>query len=139
MPNSAINERNARILNFQDQTLNNYNLLYTTVETENKRIQSSFDKMLESHSADGQKSKYMNQSGDIIWTIYKYLFWLYYICITILAILLYYQPFSIYLKIAIILLMYGFPFYIYMAEEWTYVMSEYLWYILLSQVYTNGF
>lgn len=137
--NAAVTERNARILKFQEQTLNNYNLLYTTVDTENKRISKSFNKMLDAHLADGQKSKYMNQSGDIILKIYGYLFWIYYICIIILTILLYFQPFSIYLKVFIVLLMFGFPFYIYHIEEWIYVYSDYIWHILVSQVYSNGF
>jgi hypothetical protein len=136
---NIIGERTQKITDFQSQVLVNYNLLLNTVKTENKRISDSYDKVFNERSADGQKSKYMNQSGDMIWKIYGYLFWVYYITITILSILLYFQPFSIYLKILIIIIMYGFPFYIYPAEEWLYVMTDYIWHILLSQVYSNGF
>ena len=136
---NIIGERTQKITNFQSQVLDNYNLLLNTVKTENERILASYDKVFNERSADSQKAKYMNQSGDMIWKIYGYLFWVYYIFIIVLSILLYFQPFSIYLKIVIILLMFGFPFYIYVVEEWLYVMTDYLWHILLSQVYSNGF
>ena len=134
-----VKDRNKNVTNLQNQTLINYQVMLQTVRSENKRLINANDKIINEHSADGQKSKYMKQSGDIIWTIYKYSFWVYMVCITILAVLIYLQPYSIYFKIVLILLMYGFPFYIYPTELYLYKLFEFLWSILLSQIYSNGF
>lgn len=128
-----------KIKTFQIQTLNNYTTLYNKVKAENDRLENTYNKIKNEHSADAQKSKYVGLSQQILTNIYMYSFWIYIVLACILCVLIYYKPLSPIMKAGIIIAILGFPFYIYPLENVTYIVCIYLYNIMVSTVYNNGY
>jgi hypothetical protein len=128
-----------KIKTFQLQTLNNYTTLYNKVKAENDRLEKTYNKIKNEHSADAQKSKYIGLSQQILTNIYMYSFWIYIVLACVLCVLIYYKPLSPIMKAVIIIAILGFPFYIYPLENATYIISIYLYNIMVSTVYNNGY
>jgi hypothetical protein len=128
-----------KIKTFQLQTLNNYTTLYNKVKTENDRLENTYNKIKNEHSADAQKSKYIGLSQQILTNIYMYSFWIYIVLACVLCVLIYYKPLSPIMKAVIIIAILGLPFYIYPLENATYIISIYLYNIIVSTVYNNGY
>jgi hypothetical protein len=125
---------------YQIQLLNNYQKLLDTVTKENNIIKSTYVNGVTVNSADGQQSKYVYQSSNILNTINFYGVWIYLVLAVILcAVIFIRQPFSIYLKIPLFIIILTYPYYIYPLEEWSYIISVYVWDVLLSVVYSNGY
>ena len=129
----------AQLLTFQTQMMNNYTILYNKVHSENDRIEKTYDKIKNEHSANAQKSKYVELSERILKNVYMYSFAIYVILSIVLCILIYYKPFSLTIKIILFAVILGFPFYIFFIENITYKISIYLYNVMLSTVYTNGY
>lgn len=130
----------SRIKSYQTQVLNNYNALYDKVKAENDRIQQTYEKRFNDHSADAQQSKYVDLSQKILKTVYDYAFWIY----IALSIVLYFfiwtkSGYSIPIKIILLIVIFGFPYYIYFLENIIYSYSLYMYYVIVSLVYNNGF
>jgi lipopolysaccharide export LptBFGC system permease protein LptF len=128
-----------KIRTFQMQTLNNYTTLYNKVKAENDRLENTYNKIKNEHSADAQKSKYIGLSEQILKTVYTYAFWIYMILAVVLCILIYNKPLSPMMKTILIIVIIGFPFYIYLIENVTYTVCIYLYNIMVSTVYNNGY
>ena len=128
-----------KIKTYQTQTLNNYSTLHNKVKSENERIEKTFNKIKNEHSADAQKSKYVTLSEEILKGIYTYSFWIYIILSIVLFILLFNRPLSILTKTMLFIVIFGFPFYIYYLENITYIICIYLYNIMVSTVYNNGY
>lgn len=125
---------------YQIQILNNYQQLLDTVTKENNIIKSTYIDGITVNSADGQQSKYVYQSSNILKTINYYGVWIYLVLAVILCVVIYFrQSFSIFLKIPLFFLILTYPYYIYPLEEWSYIISVYVWDVLLSVVYSNGY
>lgn len=137
--NQVASKTDSQLLSFQIQILNNYTTLYDKVKAENDRIQKTYDKIKNEHSADSQKSKYVELSKIIIKNIYTYSLIIYMILALVLCVLIYYKPFSLTTKILLFVIILGFPFYIFFLENVIYKISIYLCNIALSTVYTNGY
>ena len=128
------------MLTFQQQVLRNYTLLYDKVKTENDRIKNTYDVMKNANSASGQKSKYVNQSTQILQKIYDVLFWIYLVVAVGLSVVIYmYSKQGIYMKVFLILLVLLFPFYIYPLEIFVFEILRYLYSLVLSVVYVNNY
>ena len=128
------------MLSFQQQVLRNYTLLYDKVKTENDRIKNTYDVMKNANSASGQKSKYVNQSTQILQKIYDVLFWIYLVVAVGLSVVIYmYSKQGIYMKVFLILLVLLFPFYIYPLEIFVFEILRYLYSLVLSVVYVNNY
>ena len=128
-----------QLLAYQIQISNNYTTLYNKVQSENDRIQKTHDKIKNEHSADSQKSKYVELSEIILKKVYMYSFVIYMILSLVLCVLIYYKPFSFTIKIVLVIIILGFPFYIFFLENVIYKISMYLYNFALSTVYTNGY
>jgi ABC-type multidrug transport system fused ATPase/permease subunit len=128
-----------KIKTYQTQTLNNYTTLHNKIKSENERIEKTFNKIKNEHSADAQKAKYVTLSEQILKSIYTYSFWIYIILSIILFILLFYRPLSTFTKAMLFIVIFGFPFYIYYLENITYIICIYLYNIMVSTVYNNGY
>lgn len=137
--NTVANMTDPKLLAFQIQILNNYTTLHNKVKTENDRIDKTYDKIKNEHSADSQKSKYVELSQKILKNIYLYSLVIYMVLSLVLCVLIYYKPFTLTMKIAFIVIILGFPFYIFFLENITYKISIYLYNLTLSTVYTNGY
>jgi hypothetical protein len=125
---------------FQTQVLRNYTLLYDKVKTENDRIKKTYDVMQNANSASGQKSKYVNQSTQILQKIYNVLFWIYLVVAVGLSVVIYmYSKQGLYMKVFLILLVLLFPFYIYPLEIFVFEILRYLYSLVLSVVYVNNY
>jgi hypothetical protein len=133
------NNTDSKIRTFQLQTLHNYTTLYNKVKAENDRLENTYNKINNEHSADAQKSKYIGLSEQILKTIYTYSFWVYILLAIVLCVLIYYKPFSLVIKTVFIIIIIGFPFYIYFIENLTYSICIYLYNIMVSTVYNNGY
>jgi hypothetical protein len=128
------------MLSFQKQVLRNYTLLYDKVKTENDRIKKTYDVMQNANSASGQKSKYVNQSTQILQKIYNVLFWIYLVVAVGLSVVIYmYSKQGLYMKVFLILLVLLFPFYIYPLEIFVFEIIRYLYSLVLSVVYVNNY
>lgn len=128
-----------KIRTFQLQTLNNYTTLFNKVKAENDRLENTYNKIKNEHSADAQKSRYVGLSEQILKTIYTYSFWIYILLAVVLCVLIYYKPLSPIMKAGIIVAILGFPFYIFPLENATYILCIYLYNIMVSTVYNNGY
>lgn len=128
-----------KIKTFQIQTLNNYTTLFNKAKAENDRLEYTYNKIKNEHSADAQKSKYVGLSQQILTNIYMYSFWIYILLALVLCVLIYNKPLSPIMKAGIIVAILGFPFYIYPLENATYLISIYLYNIIVSTVYNNGY
>jgi len=128
------------MLSFQKQVLINYTLLYDKVKAENDRITKTYDVMQNANSASGQKSKYVNQSTQILQKIYYVLFWIYLVVAVGLSVVIYmYSKQGLYMKVFLILLVLLFPFYIYPLEIFVFEILRYLYSLVLSVVYVNNY
>ena len=136
---TVANITDPQLLAYQIQILNNYTTLYNKVQSENDRIQKTYDKIKNEHSADSQKSKYVELSEIILKKVYMYSFVIYMILSLVLCVLIYYKPFSLTIKIVLVIVILGFPFYIFFLENVIYQISMYLYNIMVSTVYTNGY
>lgn len=136
----ATTQLGTHMLTFQQQVLRNYTLLYDKVKTENDRIKNTYDVMKNANSASGQKSKYVNQSTQILQKIYDVLFWIYLVVAVGLSAVIYmYSKQGIYMKVFLILLVLLFPFYIYPLEIFVFEILRYLYSLVLSVVYVNNY
>ena len=134
------NDRENSIINFQQQVYNNYSLLYDKVKTENTQIENAFDGIKNVNSANGQKSKYVYQSTQILQRIYEVLFWIYLVLAIGLSVVIYmFSKQSLYMKIFFILVVVLFPFYIYPLERYMFEILRYLYSLVLSVVYVNNY
>lgn len=124
---------------FDIDVLDTYTTLYNKVKDENDRLSMTNDKTKNDHSADAQKSKYVELSQEIIKNVYNYAFWIYMVLAVILFVFVYKKPFSNLVKILLFVVIFGFPFYIYILENLTYKICIYLYNVMLSTVYTNGY
>jgi len=129
----------SQVKTFQTQTLNNYRTLYDKVKAENDRIENTYNKIQNEHSADVQKSKYVNLSEAIIKNVYTYSFWIYMVLAIVLCVFVYNHDFSNIIKVVLFIVILGFPFYIYFLENLTYTVSIYLYNIIISISYNNGY
>jgi hypothetical protein len=128
------------MLSFQKQVLINYTLLYDKVKAENDRITKTYDVIKNANSASGQKSKYVNQSTQILQKIYYVLFWIYLVVAVGLSVVIYmYSKQGLYMKVFLILLVLLFPFYIYPLEIFVFEILRYLYSLVLSVVYVNNY
>jgi hypothetical protein len=128
-----------KIRTFQIQTLNNYTTLFNKAKAENDRLENTYNKIENEHSADAQKSRYVGLSEQILKTIYTYSFWIYIFLSLILCVLIYYKPLSPIMKTFLVIVIFGFPFYIFPLENATYIICIYLYNIMVSTVYNNGY
>ena len=136
----ATTQLGTHMLTFQQQVLRNYTLLYDKVKTENDRIKNTYDVMKNANSASGQKSKYVNQSTQILQKIYNVLFWIYLVLAVGLSVVIYmYSKQGLYMKVFLILLVLLFPFYIYPLEIFVFEILRYLYSLVLSVVYVNNY
>ena len=118
----------------------NYSMLLDKVTKENKQLNNLFDYMKNQSSADGQKSKYVNQSTQILEKIYNVLFWIYLVVAVGLSVVIYmYSKQGIYMKVFSILLVLLFPYYIYPLENFVFEIMRYLYSLVLSVVYVNNY
>jgi len=136
---SLISTTDPQIKTFQTQTLNNYTTLYNTVKAENDRLENTYNKIKNEHSADAQKARYVGLSEQILKTVYTYSFWIYILLSLALCVLIYYKPLSPMMKTVLFIVIIGFPFYIYPLENLTYSICIYLYNIMVSTVYNNGY
>ena len=128
-----------KIKTFQIQTLNNYTTLYNKAKSENDRLEKTYNKIKNEHSADAQKSKYVGLSQQILTNVYSYSFVIYILLSLVLFVQIYYKPFSPIMKAVLFIVIFGFPFYIYPLENLTYIICIYLYNIMVSTVYNNGY
>jgi short subunit fatty acids transporter len=132
--------RESSMIQYQKQVLTNYTMLLDKVTKENKQLANSFDYMKNQSSADGQKSKYVNQSTQILEKIYNVLFWIYLVVAVGLSVVIYmYSKQGIYMKVFFILLVLLFPYYIYPLENFVFEIMRYLYSLMLSVVYVNNY
>jgi short subunit fatty acids transporter len=132
--------RESSMIQYQNQVLTNYTMLLDKVKKENKQLANSFDYMKNQSSADGQKSKYVNQSTQILEKIYNVLFWIYLVVAVGLSVVIYmYSKQGIYMKVFFILLVLLFPYYIYPLENFVFEIMRYLYSLVLSVVYVNNY
>jgi hypothetical protein len=132
--------REISMIQYQTQVLNNYTMLLDKVTKENEQLANSFDYMKNQSSADGQKSKYVNQSTQILEKIYNVLFWIYLVVAVGLSVVIYmYSKQGIYMKVFFILLVLLFPYYIYPLENFVFEIMRYLYSLVLSVVYVNNY
>ena len=97
--------RESSMIQYQKQVLTNYTMLLDKVKKENIQLANTFDYMKNQSSADGQKSKYVNQSTQILEKIYNVLFWIYLVVAVGLSVVIYmYSKPGIYMKVFFILL-----------------------------------
>jgi hypothetical protein len=129
----------AKIKTYQTQTLNNYTTLFNKVKAENDRLENTYNKIKNEHSADAQKSKYVGLSQKILTNVYMYSFSIYILLSIVLCVLIYNKPLSPMMKTFLIIAILGFPFYIYPLENASYIISIYLYNIIVSTVYNNGY
>lgn len=134
MPNTDL-----KIKTYQEQVLKNYAALLDKVNDENDRLKITFDKNKNNHSADAQHSKYVTLSQQILKTVYTYSFWIYMVLSVVLAIFIYYKPFSIFMKLFFFAIIFVFPYYIFYIQNLIYTIVMYLYHIVRSKVYNNGF
>jgi short subunit fatty acids transporter len=128
------------MIQYQKQVLTNYTMLLDKVKKENIQLANSFDYMKNQSSADGQKSKYVNQSTQILEKIYNVLFWIYLVVAVGLSVVIYmYSKQGIYMKVFFILLVLLFPYYIYPLENFVFEIMRYLYSLVLSVVYVNNY
>jgi hypothetical protein len=133
-------DRENSIINFQQQVYNNYSLLYDKVKTENTQISNTSDGIQNANSANGQKSKYVYQSTQILQRIYGVLFWIYLVLAIGLSVVIYmFSKQGLYMKIFWILVILLFPFYIYPLETYVFEILRYLYSLTLSVVYVNNY
>jgi hypothetical protein len=133
-------DRENSIIQFQQQVYNNYSLLYDKVKTENTQITNTFDGIQNVNSANGQKSKYITQSTQILQRIYGVLFWIYLVLAIGLSVVIYmFSKQGLYMKIFWILVILLFPFYIYPLEIYVFEIFRYLYSLVLSVVYVNNY
>jgi hypothetical protein len=132
-------DTDGKIKTYQEQVLKNYTALLDKVTSENVRLNSAYDNIKNNHSADAQHSKYVTLSQQILKTVYTYSFWIYMVLSLVLAVFIYYKPFSIFMKLFFFAIIFGFPFYIYFIENLIYTICMYLYHIVRSMVYNNGF
>lgn len=138
--NKMSTDRDTRIRQFQTQVLNNYSMLLDKVRKENIQLSNSLDYMKNASSANGQKSKYVNQSTQILEKIYDVLFWIYLVVAVGLSVVIYlYSKQGIYMKVFLISLALLFPFYIYPVENFIFEIMRYLYSLVLSVVYVNNY
>lgn len=132
--------RESSMIQYQNQVLTNYTMLLDKVKKENIQLANSFDYMKNESSADGQKSKYVNQSTQILEKIYNVLFWIYLVVAVGLSVVIYmYSKQGIYMKVFFILLVLLFPYYIYPLENFVFEIMRYLYSLVLSVVYVNNY
>lgn len=132
--------RESSMIEYQKQVLTNYTMLLDKVKKENIQLANSFDYMKNQSSADGQKSKYVNQSTQILEKIYNVLFWIYLVVAVGLSVVIYmYSKQGIYMKVFFILLVLLFPYYIYPLENFVFEIMRYLYSLVLSVVYVNNY
>jgi hypothetical protein len=132
--------RESSMIQYQKQVLTNYTMLLDKVKKENIQLANSFDYMKNESSADGQKSKYVNQSTQILEKIYNVLFWIYLVVAVGLSVVIYmYSKQGIYMKVFFILLVLLFPYYIYPLENFVFEIMRYLYSLVLSVVYVNNY
>jgi hypothetical protein len=132
--------RESSMIQYQNQVLTNYKMLLDKVTKENIQLANSFDYMKNESSADGQKSKYVNQSTQILEEIYNVLFWIYLVVAVGLSVVIYmYSKQGIYMKVFFILLVLLFPYYIYPLENFVFEIMRYLYSLVLSVVYVNNY
>jgi short subunit fatty acids transporter len=132
--------RESSMIQYQKQVLTNYTMLLDKVKKENTQLANSFDYMKNQSSADGQKSKYVNQSTQILEKIYNVLFWIYLVVAVGLSVVIYmYSKQGIYMKVFFILLVLLFPYYIYPLENFVFEIMRYLYSLMLSVVYVNNY
>jgi hypothetical protein len=132
--------RESSMIQYQTQVLTNYTMLLDKVKKENIQLANSFDYMKNQSSADGQKSKYVNQSTQILEKIYNVLFWIYLVVAVGLSVVIYmYSKQGIYMKVFFILLVLLFPYYIYPLENFVFEIMRYLYSLVLSVVYVNNY
>jgi hypothetical protein len=138
---NAISEnREHSMIQYQNQVLTNYTMLLEKVTKENIQLANSFDYMKNESSADGQKSKYVNQSTQMLEKIYNVLFWIYLVVAVGLSVVIYmYSKQGIYIKVFFILLVLLFPYYIYPLENFVFEIMRYLYSLVLSVVYVNNY
>lgn len=138
--NNINGDRERSIIQFQKQVFTNYSMLLDKVKKENKQLSNSFDNMKNASSANGQKSKYVNQSTQILEKIYDVLFWIYLVVAVGLSVVIYlYSKQGIYMKVFLISLALLFPFYIYPVENFIFEIMRYLYSLVLSVVYVNNY
>ena len=138
--NNISGNRETVIQQFQKQVFTNYSMLLDKVTKENKQLSNSLDYMNNASSANGQKSKYVNQSTQILEKIYNVLFWIYLVVAVGLSVIIYlYSKQGIYMKVFLILLALSFPFYIYPVENFIFEIMRYLYRLMLSIVYVNNY
>ena len=132
--------RESSMIQYQNQVLTNYTMLLDKVKKENIQLANSFDYMKNESSADGQKSKYVNQSTQMLEKIYNVLFWIYLVVAVGLSVVIYmYSKQGIYMKVFFILLVLLFPYYIYPLENFVFEIMRYLYSLVLSVVYVNNY
>jgi len=132
--------RESSMIQYQKQVLTNYTMLLDKVKKENIQLANTFDYMKNQSSADGQKSKYVNQSTQILEKIYNVLFWIYLVVAVGLSVVIYmYSKQGIYMKVFFILLVLLFPYYIYPLENFVFEIMRYLYSLVLSVVYVNNY
>ena len=122
-----------------EQIYNIYTSLYDTVKRQNDNLKVQIDNLV-NNAVSSQSSIYINQSSQILQTVYNYVILVYFITAIALSVLIVRKPdHSIPIKILIIILLLTFPFYIYPLEKLTYIISEYFTALFFSLVYKNGF
>lgn len=124
-------------INEQIQTI--YTPLHYTVKKQNDILKVQIDDLV-NNAVSSQSSIYINQSSQILQTVYNYVILVYFIVAIVLSVLIVRKPeHSIQIKILIIILILTFPFYIYPLEKATYIISDYFTALFFSLVYKNGF
>jgi hypothetical protein len=116
-----------------------YKPLYDTVKRQNDRLEEQINDLV-NNAVSSQKSIYINQSSQILQTVYNYAILGYFFVAIILCVLIGRKPeYSISMKFIIIVLLLTFPFYIYPLEKITLIISDYFTALFFSLVYTNGY
>jgi hypothetical protein len=132
--------RDNQLQQFQTQVLNNYQTLFDKVNKENIKIAATYNLSNNNNSVNSQKSKYLNQSNQILQKIYTYLFWIYLVlAVVLVGVLFVFSNVSIYLKGGLSLVFLLFPFYIYFLETFFYSVFDYAYSLLSSSVYSSNY
>jgi hypothetical protein len=122
-----------------EQIQNMYTPLHYTVKKQNDSLKVQIDDLV-NNAVSSQSSIYINQSSQILQSIYNYVILVYFIVAIVLSVLIVRKPeHSIQIKILIIILLLTFPFYIYPLEKLSLIISDYFTALFFSLVYKNGY
>jgi hypothetical protein len=115
--------------------ITNIPILFNTIESQNKVIQSKIESQQSEKRVDNQLTFYDVTSSEVLNTYNVYLYYIYYLCLLIVSVFIIQSKKTIPIKVGIIIVFVLFPYIIYPIEKVIYEILRWIYVFFRSTIY----